>query len=1275
MRQYERVGQRFFALAMTAAVGLSGTWPPRVMSQQPPAGKPASPSGSPPRGRAGGAQSDEAVRRAQARQVELPKETIVRGKAATALVEVRSMGSGTAVCVSVDGFFVTNHHVVADAGIGHEVRLIVRSAQNDQRVERAQIIRLDEENDLALLKVKSPVDLMAIPLGSDDDLVETTPLAAFGYPFGRMLAADGRYPAVSVNTGSVTALRRKAGKLSSIQLDASVNPGNSGGPVIDRQGNLIGIIQSGVPGAMLNFAIPVSVVREFLSGPVLVLRDPGITFPDRSKQRSFEIDSYSLDRRGLDEISVELSFTEAGGQPQMLAAKRRGDQFVAEGSACLPTPAPAKPILIVHKGRGHRKVNLPSGDLLLGNRRFAWQTIDSLVKDGNVWIVSLLDGKRFATQKVQLPSASFAPGRTTQLATADRIEVRLETVPATEVTYEIQARRGPTEFSPIHGRLRINRTPEGMSPAFDQPIDRARLGEPIVVEGIVRESLILGVAPNGVVWGPTNGLPSGFVDVLHGLYLLVNGQRWYATAVPAHIPILLGMRDCQIQLMWSRPAAGGPHNPDRVSVEVQKVNEVNLTSMIVKNRAAEPSHVALAITFNSPQTSEPILPPRSEPVLESHWPLNDDDPAVATDIGPAKRTGHSSDAHIVPGARGNGLQIEHQTILCPGVLPVDRSDTFSCTAWMKPARAENLTLFGRMNSGLRGFDLNYGGSLQAHLISNWDSSAISVVSIERFDSSVWHHVGVTYDGSNRSQGWKIYLDGAVTTPQISVDRLNDTIRCDYPFAMGGRERRDRYQGRMDEVRAYNRVLAEDEIFELYDLERSNLDPANGSSLKKGLVGHWSFDGPPSEAFRDKSGLGHDGRVEPDLGVPEIVDGDGSKALRLDGQGSVDCGRIANFDREDSYSLGAWFKPRGDGLRTVMAAFDVFYRGFDLAFDGHVVCHLISEWDGNAIKVSTQSTYPNDAWHHVVCTYDGSSRSTGFKVYVDGADAALDANCDSLTAAAKTRASLRIGSRIAQHYFVGELDDAFVYGRALGPDEARAWFMRGRAPAGELPADLARGLIGLWTFEGNGPEAFHDKSGHGHHGEPDVHFGHSAIVSYGTGRAARFRNAGGFDCGNAGDFERDEAFSVGGWFCYEGNGTHSVFSKIQPNGVNRGYEVQYDGENYLALLAHNWNENNALAVKTAPIRGTGWRHVFLTYDGKSRASGLKLYIDGQSQNVTVQKDNLSKSIRFDEPFIIGSRSTGLSMRGLASHVRLIPRELTAEQVRHLMTTDRPPGALP
>jgi Trypsin-like peptidase domain/Concanavalin A-like lectin/glucanases superfamily len=1286
MRIHNWIIRRSLAIVLMGFIGLAGGRLERARSAGPPLPNPEITAATLEGPQDDPSKKDDADTQAKARSMELSTEVVRRCKAATALVELRSFGSGSTVCVSADGFFVTNHHVVAGAGLGEIVRVVVYPGQKNQRVLEARVIKLDEDDDLALLKAEAAPDLVTVPLGTDDELVETMPLAAFGYPFGRMLAADKGFPTVSVNTGTITALRRKGGELSKLQHDASVNPGNSGGPVVDKKGNLIGIVVSGMLMARVNFAIPVSRVREFLSGPALVLRNPRLTFPERTKPHQFEIDAYAFDPHLLNDLVVELALTDPPNDTRTFSAKRIGNRFVAEGSACSPAEASVKPIMIVQKGRARIQSELPPGELSFGSRKFSWLAIDSLFKDGDEWVMSLLNGEQFAGKPVGLPSVRFGAGRITQLATADRIEMRLEQAPPTEIAYELQARRGPKVFTPIQGRLRIQNTPRGLMPTFEHSIGRTQITQPIVVEAVVPETLMLGVSPNGLVWLPRPGTQPGMENE-RGHYILINGQPWYieqekhrqpnANGEASLLPILFGVPDCQVRLLWARLDGSGPHRAERVSFDVQKSPQMGVTTVTIKNRAQQPTRIALAITFETPRTIRPLMPPRSQPVLESHWPLNDADATRVTDLGPGKHPGRTSVPQIVPGFRGNGLEIDRQAILCPGVLAIDRTDTFSCSAWIKPGRAENLTIFGRMNGGLRGFDLNLIGTIQAHLISSWDGNAIRVNTIERLDSPQWHHVAMTYDGSGLSRGLKIYLDGALATLEVTVDRLSETIRCDYPFAIGGRERRDYYQGRIDELRAYNRVLTADEIFEMYDLERSDLDPAVGSTLNQGLVGYWSFKGLPAESLRDKSGHGHDGTPELDLGLPEIVDSDGGQAVRLGGSGMVDCGAVADFDRTDSYSLGAWFKPRGDGSRTLMGTMDQVNRGFDLMFNSNVICHLVSEWEGSAIKITTRSTFPNDTWHHVICTYDGSSRSSGFKIYVDGVEAAFDASHDSLTTSPKCHGYFRIGSRVARDYFHGDIDDVFVYRRALSAEEARAWFTRGRIPSQTLSADGKRGLIGLWTFEGNGEEAFRDRSGNGHHGQPDLHSGHSAIVPQGPTRVARFRGIGGINCGPAGDFERTEAFSAGGWFCWEGGPMQTLISKIQYGAPNRGYDIEYDGEKYIAQITNTWDDGpgNSLAIQTAPIRGTGWRHVLFTYDGSSRAPGLKLYVNGELQKVTVLKDNLSKSIRVEEPFVIGSRLVASTMRGRAAHVRLIPRELTPTEVRQLGEADRPPGPLP
>ena len=134
-----------------------------------------------------------------------------------------------------------------------------------------------------------------------------------------------------------------------------------------------------------------------------------------------------------------------GRSPQNGSANR----FVAEGSACSPGGAPLKSILVVQKGRGQIQGELPPGELSFGSRKFSWLAIDSLFKDGDEWVVSLLNGERFAGKPAGLPSVRFGAGRTTQLATADRIEMRLENGPPHRGRYEIRAHRGPKVFAPM----------------------------------------------------------------------------------------------------------------------------------------------------------------------------------------------------------------------------------------------------------------------------------------------------------------------------------------------------------------------------------------------------------------------------------------------------------------------------------------------------------------------------------------------------------------------------------------------------------------------------------------------------------------------------------------------------------------------------------------------------------------------------------------------------------------------------------------------------------
>lgn len=199
------------------------------------------------------------------------------GKAATALVDLDKLGSASAFCIDPSGVFVTNDHVVSHLAADATAKLVMNAGQPDERVLKAKVVKRNSDFDLALLQVQGNVTLPTLPLGHSADLRETAELTTFGYPFGRSLSLnkDG-YPAISVSLGRINALRKEGDELALIQIDAVLNPGNSGGPVLDGEGRVIGVVVSGIPGANVNFAIAVDRLREFLRQPRLRVDAPVI---------------------------------------------------------------------------------------------------------------------------------------------------------------------------------------------------------------------------------------------------------------------------------------------------------------------------------------------------------------------------------------------------------------------------------------------------------------------------------------------------------------------------------------------------------------------------------------------------------------------------------------------------------------------------------------------------------------------------------------------------------------------------------------------------------------------------------------------------------------------------------------------------------------------------------------------------------------------------------------------------------------------------------------
>jgi S1-C subfamily serine protease/regulation of enolase protein 1 (concanavalin A-like superfamily) len=181
------------------------------------------------------------------------------------------------------GYVATNRHVISPlegiSGGLPAITVLFRSGTRAERKVKAEVVAATTEPDLAILKVTGVPDWPApIDLLRETELVETMPVFVFGFPFGSRLAPDRGRPSVVVGKGSVSSIRRDDdGKILAVLIDGALNPGNSGGPVVDVQGRLVGIAVAAIRGAHIGIAIAPGDLLAMLAG-----RPEGLTITPRA---------------------------------------------------------------------------------------------------------------------------------------------------------------------------------------------------------------------------------------------------------------------------------------------------------------------------------------------------------------------------------------------------------------------------------------------------------------------------------------------------------------------------------------------------------------------------------------------------------------------------------------------------------------------------------------------------------------------------------------------------------------------------------------------------------------------------------------------------------------------------------------------------------------------------------------------------------------------------------------------------------------------------------
>ncbi len=163
----------------------------------------------------------------------------------------------------------------------------------------------------------------------------------------------------------------------------------------------------------------------------------------------------------------------------------------------------------------------------------------------------------------------------------------------------------------------------------------------------------------------------------------------------------------------------------------------------------------------------------------------------------------------------------------------------------------------------------------------------------------------------------------------------------------------------------------------------------------------------------------------------------------------------------------------------------------------------------------------------------------------------------------------------------------------------------------------------------------------------------------------------FEAAKAGDHEKDHPFSFGAWIKVPDVKTNgSVLARMDDRNNYTGWDMWLEGGRIGTHLVHHWPDDALKVVAREPLQPGVWTHVFVTYDGSGKASGVAIYKNGLRQSVDTAADVLRGTIKTTVPFKVGQRHTGSHLgRTIIHTVRLFDRALAAQEVALLVGAAR------
>lgn len=402
--------------------------------------------------------------------------------------------------------------------------------------------------------------------------------------------------------------------------------------------------------------------------------------------------------------------------------------------------------------------------------------------------------------------------------------------------------------------------------------------------------------------------------------------------------------------------------------------------------------------------------------------------------------------------------------------------SFSVEAWIKTtATGSQVVASDLAGSGADpGWELGLtGGQPYFDLISTWPTAAYSAGATANVADGRWHHLVATYQTryplESDGRVWgdvTFYIDGQqVPTGPATYDSLGTNggasgiTYSTAPMYIGSRAgSSDFFTGNISDVAFYHSHLSAEQALSHY--QAATFGPYLHAAQADTPTSLWRLGESPSSAgaadqFGSNAGSYQGGVTQGQTGP---IGGDTATAATFDGStGTVDVADSPDlrFANTQALSVEAWVKTTSAAQQEIASkmANASPYQGWELGTNsGEPYLYLIDSWSSNAIAVTANQVINDGNWHHLVVTYDGSSKAAGVTFYIDGkAIPFTTTSDDTLTGTSVSAAPLYLGSRAGSAlFFNGSLADVAVYRSQLDAGQVAQHYLASQTPSG--PSD-------------------------------------------------------------------------------------------------------------------------------------------------------------------------------------------------------------------------------